>query len=86
MNTSWASAKRNPKTRLYKISNYLVVVGGHSYQVQTQESTDGEWACFAERPSDPHEPIKSFTGKSEEECLTQMVQHIEERFAHATGP
>lgn len=75
----WRKIKLEEAHKLFKLHQFLFMSGGRSYNIEIQESQTGSYLAHADNNSDPHDAIKSVTGKSFEDCLKAMMKQLGER-------
>lgn len=74
---AWKSVSHSQKNKLFRVHSFLFIAGGHSFSIEVQESASGDFLAHAENMSDPHDVLPSVHGKGIEDCVRQLVQHIE---------
>lgn len=75
----WTQVKVKDREKLYKMHHFLFMKDGHSFDIEIQESLQGDFTAHADNTTDPHDAIKSLGGSTLQSCLQAMITFLESR-------
>lgn len=77
----WSTTSLDQKTKLFRLHHFFLLSGGKNYNIEIQESPDGNYTAYADNTADPHDAIAPAHGKNLKDCLDTMVKSLETRNA-----
>jgi hypothetical protein len=76
---SWKEIRVHSGGKLFKVHNYTYMIKGVTYQLEIDEFGDGTFTGHGEHSTDRNSFVESVSGKSVDECLTNLVARIGQR-------
>jgi hypothetical protein len=75
----WSTTSLDPKSKIFRLHHFFLLSGGRNYNIEIQESPDGNYTAYADNTADPHDAIAPTHSKNLQDCLDSLVKTIEAR-------
>lgn len=75
----WSTTSLDQKSKLFRLHHFFLLTGGKNYNIEIQESPEGNYTAYADNTADPHDAIAPTHAKSLQECLESTVKGLETR-------
>lgn len=75
----WKNVKVPAGSKLFKSHNFTFMTKGRSWHLEVDEYSDGSFSGHGEHSTDRNSFVESVSGKSLNECLSALIERIQNR-------